>query len=266
VGRGGARALVGVGLAALMAMILPSCAPVTAFTVDDTTDLVDASPGDGLCASSAGTCTLRAAIQEGNATAGGGASITLQSGATYALSIAGAGDDAAATGDLDVVGPITLHGNGATVDARGLDRVVQVLPTGALTADHLTITGGTAPYGGGVRIDLGGHATITSATISANQATGLTECDIQGGTITSCTTETTGAAEFPPQEGGGAGLWNRGTLGLSQSTVSGNTAAPNACFLRGLRTLDGWCDYSLGGGLLNTGTALVLTSTISGTR
>jgi hypothetical protein len=39
------------------------------FVVDDTADAVDAVdaiPGDGLCAASGGTCTLRAAIQEAN--------------------------------------------------------------------------------------------------------------------------------------------------------------------------------------------------------
>lgn len=37
------------------------------YTVDDYTDLVDANPGDGLCASAVATCTLRAAIMESNA-------------------------------------------------------------------------------------------------------------------------------------------------------------------------------------------------------
>ena len=40
------------------------------FTVDSTTDAVDASPGNGVCATSGAVCTLRAAIQESNALAG----------------------------------------------------------------------------------------------------------------------------------------------------------------------------------------------------
>lgn len=40
------------------------------FTVDSTGDEVDLSPGNGICATSLGTCTLRAAIQEANALAG----------------------------------------------------------------------------------------------------------------------------------------------------------------------------------------------------
>ena len=42
----------------------------TTFTVTVTGDGVDANPGDGLCADSAGNCTLRAAIAEANTTAG----------------------------------------------------------------------------------------------------------------------------------------------------------------------------------------------------
>jgi CSLREA domain-containing protein len=41
------------------------------FTVNDTGDAVDAAPGDGTCATAGAVCTLRAAIQEANALAGG---------------------------------------------------------------------------------------------------------------------------------------------------------------------------------------------------
>ncbi|MEX2431452.1 MAG: CSLREA domain-containing protein, partial [Dehalococcoidia bacterium] len=40
------------------------------FSVDTTADAVDANPGDGACATEDGSCTLRAAIQEGNAQSG----------------------------------------------------------------------------------------------------------------------------------------------------------------------------------------------------
>jgi len=35
-----------------------------AFTVNSTTDAVDSNPGDGVCASAGGQCTLRAALME----------------------------------------------------------------------------------------------------------------------------------------------------------------------------------------------------------
>ena len=39
---------------------------VTTWVVNTTDDLPDATPGDGICATSAGTCSLRAAIDEAN--------------------------------------------------------------------------------------------------------------------------------------------------------------------------------------------------------
>src|SRR5687768_6202331 len=49
-------------------MLLATAAPAGAaeFTVDSTADVVDANVGDGVCATTAGRCTLRAAIQEAN--------------------------------------------------------------------------------------------------------------------------------------------------------------------------------------------------------
>jgi CSLREA domain-containing protein len=55
------------------------------FTVDDTADALDASPGDGSCATAGGSCTLRAAIMETNALDGAD-TVILPSG-TYTLTI-----------------------------------------------------------------------------------------------------------------------------------------------------------------------------------
>src|SRR6188472_411319 len=80
----------------------------TDFTVESTADAVDSNLSDGICATAAGDCTLRAAIQEANANDG---SITIHVPAgTYALSIEGRGEDAAATGDLDITDDVTIEG------------------------------------------------------------------------------------------------------------------------------------------------------------
>src|ERR1044071_8912693 len=97
------------------------------FVVDSTEDAVDASPGDGLCETGRGECTLRAAIQETNALEGAD-TISVPDG-TYTLSISGAGEDAAATGDLDISDSLTISGAGmgsTVIDADGLDRAFQV--------------------------------------------------------------------------------------------------------------------------------------------
>src|SRR3954451_13815156 len=97
-------------LAALPAAALGS----TTFAVDDLGDCVDASPGDGQCvATPSDRCTLRAAVMEANATAGED-TINLP-GDTITLSRPGTGEDAAATGDLDVTDPLIVHGAGAAL-------------------------------------------------------------------------------------------------------------------------------------------------------
>src|SRR5687768_17186431 len=84
----------------LLLVLVAVPARAAGFTVNSPIDAADASPGDGVCASSAGACTLRAAIQEANTTPTAD-TITLPSG-TFALTIGGRGEDAAATGDLDI--------------------------------------------------------------------------------------------------------------------------------------------------------------------
>jgi CSLREA domain-containing protein len=91
-----------------------ACQAPTHFTVNDTADAVDASPGDGVCATAANTCTLRAAVQEANADPDQDV-IDLQAGATYQLDLSILDEDAAAAGDLDVNEPLVIEGHGATV-------------------------------------------------------------------------------------------------------------------------------------------------------
>ena len=97
----------------LILSLLWSEQPVWAatFTVNDTSDLMDDNIGDGVCHTATGTCTLRAAVQEANADPGVDV-ITLPSG-VYVLTLTGAGEDAAATGDLDITESLTIIGAGA---------------------------------------------------------------------------------------------------------------------------------------------------------
>src|SRR5262245_48968444 len=95
-------------LAIVMGLLCAAPAAAATFTVELTTDLVDTSPGDGLCRSgpSAQTCTLRAAVQEANVLPG--PDVIVVPPGTYSLTINGAGEDLSATGDLDVTGPLTI--------------------------------------------------------------------------------------------------------------------------------------------------------------
>src|SRR2546421_618877 len=78
------------------------------FTVDTFLDTPDAKLGDGLAADAAGHTSLRAAVMESNATPE--ADVIVLGGGTYALTRAGAGEDLALTGDLDVTGSLTVLG------------------------------------------------------------------------------------------------------------------------------------------------------------
>ncbi|MEZ5209453.1 MAG: choice-of-anchor Q domain-containing protein, partial [Acidimicrobiales bacterium] len=125
-------------------------APDDRVVVDSAADSVDADPGDGFCADASNACTLRAAIMETNTLAGAQVIDVDPSITNVGLVLAGSGEDAAATGDLDVVDDLTIFGNGITVDAGGLatrDRVVDVdSAPGVVELHDLTLTGGA--FGG----------------------------------------------------------------------------------------------------------------------
>jgi cysteine-rich repeat protein len=112
-------------------------------TVNTEEDGVDAAVGDGRCRTAAGACTLRAAVQEANATAGRD-DIVLPPG-YYSFELPGDDEDAAATGDLDVADDVSLRGAAANVtfiDARSLDGVLHVLPGVNAEISGVTIHGG----------------------------------------------------------------------------------------------------------------------------
>jgi hypothetical protein len=135
--------------------------------LDSLNDAPDAV-ADSTCATAAGECTLRAAIQQANATAGAD-TIVLMPSQTYNLAVAGAGEDAAETGDLDITGPTTVVGAKSTVNANGIDGVFDVRTGGTLRVTSLTITGGSNPSAaGGVTLAGGTSASLIDTTFINN--------------------------------------------------------------------------------------------------
>ncbi|HDL20814.1 MAG TPA: choice-of-anchor D domain-containing protein [Nitrospirae bacterium] len=194
------------------------------FTVDTANDTVDASPGDGACADTGGSCSLRAAVMEANALAG--ADVVNVPAGTYMLTIAGTGEDASATGDLDIIDDLTINGAGAgstVIDGGSIDRVFHVVNAVPVTFDKVTIQNGFpgATSGGGVLAK--GDLTITNSTIDNNS--GHICCSGGGGGLyvsgALTITNSTISNNFGYY---GGGVYVFGPLTITNSTISGNTS------------------------------------------
>ncbi len=228
------------------------------FQVTSSADAPDAAL-NGVCQSSSGDCTLRAAIQEVDAGAGGDI-IVLPAG-SYVLGIPGAGEDAAATGDLDVTKSVTIRGAGSAstiVDAAGLDRVFHVLAGATVEIDDLTISGGSVGTEDGGGVLNAGTLTLARVIVAMNAA-GSSGFAGGGGVYnlgTMMLRYCTVRDNYSDESGGGVG--NVGTMTMDGCTVSGNTAAVSFAPIGG------------GGGIGNAdlnGVAATLTlinSTVSG--
>jgi len=218
----------------------------TTFVVTKTADT-----NDGACDSD---CSLREAIIAANATPGDDI-ITLPSG-TYTLTIAGTGEDVAATGDLDIASNLTINGAGAgttIVNGGGIDRVFHVTGAFIVTLSNLTVRGGYYFYfgdptskGGGIYND-GGILTLTSATIKSNTAflgggiynlngtltisnsTISGNIGVNGGGITNDSGALTifnSTVSGNKAEGSGAGINTSGTTNINNVTITNNTGTP----------------------------------------
>src|SRR5262245_61926559 len=121
-----------VSIASLVGLV-PTVRAAT-YTVNSTVDAVDQAPGDGLCQTALGECTLRAAIMEANASPG--PDVVQVPAGTYALTLPLPStnpfyfDTDPAVGDLDILQDLTLTGAGSAstvIDAFGLgDRILEV--------------------------------------------------------------------------------------------------------------------------------------------
>ncbi|MEX2555968.1 MAG: choice-of-anchor Q domain-containing protein [Actinomycetota bacterium] len=239
---GAALALAG----AFLIVPSPSAPAATTLTVNTLEDELNTD----------GDCSLREAITAANTNAavdacgaGSGAdTIDLPTG-IYGLAIAGTGEDASATGDLDITEDLTITGDGAAttvIDANDLDRVVHV-SGGVVAISDVTITDGTLGAG-----DNGGGI-INTATLHLNRVvvTGNTADDVGGvsnyigGTMT--VVDSTISDNISNSDAGG--FYNTGSLTISGSTISGNTVVGGA---------------KRGGGFYNDGPLTITNSTISG--
>jgi CSLREA domain-containing protein len=156
-----------------------------------------------------GDCSLREAIRAANlnslvdgcAIGSGTDMINLPAG-TYTLSISGSGEEAALTGDLDLADDVIIQGSGSAVtiiNGGGIDRVFHVQPGIEAEFNALSIVGGleTPLGGGGLVADFDSRVQLNESLIANNSS------------------------------GSGGGIVNGGTMTLTFTTVSTNTATIN---------------------------------------
>ena len=215
--------------------------PIT-LTANSTNDAIDANPGDGVVDDGGGNATLRAAIMEANALAGDD-TIQLSPG-NYGLSLAGTGEDATLTGDLDITSNITIVGFGqgvTTIDANSLDRIFEVFAGASLILQGLTLTGGSAASGGAVAAGDAVPVTFFDVEFIANTSSGGRGGAINGFQSIIEVNDSTFTNNSTDQDGGAIG-GHRPTITINNSTFTGNTATDNGGAIYpngGTLTIDG---------------------------
>ena len=167
------------------------------FTVNSTSDTVDAEPGDGVCLDAAGKCTLRAAIQEANFNPG------TRDAIIFAMQFPAAID--LTMGELVITGSVYVVGPGArrlTVQRTSADgtpnfRLFRItMAAGSIGIRGLKLRNGNAGTGSGGAIAVEGpdSVTLTELWLTENKA-----------------------------DNGGA-ISNAGTIRLDRSLLTANTA------------------------------------------
>ncbi len=264
-------------LAASMAGVAasaPAAHATSTFTVNSTADLKDADLGDGVCKASNGLCTLRAAVQQANAT-GGTAVIKLSKLGTYSITLGPAGEEAAAGGDLDIHTDTTIKGLGAAktivrVDRTKVkDRVFQVAANVAATFSGITIANGDAvgDEGGAIENKSGSTVRLVRDVLRDNKAGGSGGAVSDGGSLFLVDT----VIDHNVSANNGGAIRDYFEVTLVGSTLSGNTAAGGGGAIDGDRfsltnsTVEG--NTGFGAGLLandKPDKVAIVNSTVSG--
>ena len=223
-------------------------------TVTTTDDVI--SPVDGLCSLREAVLSANndplALVPLGECPNGAGIDeITFDAalnGTPIELSIAGAGEDAVLTGDLDITSAISFTGNGVEntiIDGNSIDRVFHIIG-GSTTVSmaQMTITGGLLNDDEGAGISNGGDLLLDTVTVHTNVVTGTTSAAIGGGVFNSDTLDVIRTTIDNNSAERGSGIFSNNILTIMQSTISNNMGRA-------------------GGGITNFGIATMFNSTVS---
>jgi uncharacterized repeat protein (TIGR01451 family)/CSLREA domain-containing protein len=203
-------------LAALMlALAFATQASAASFTVDKTADTSDADTAVAACDDGSGKCSLRAAIEQANASA---ESDTIDLPAGHYVFDSGADT-------LTVIGDLKITGAGArttVIDANGENSVFFV-PMGGLTMSGVTVRGGASDVGGGIDMLPGAALDLTDSVVTRNAALvlggGISAPPLTTVKLTRVVVSHNSAVLF-----GGGGIVNGGVVDIVDSTLYANRA------------------------------------------
>jgi CSLREA domain-containing protein len=208
------------------------------FTVNSLADTPDANTSDGVCADSAGACTLRAAIQQANAD---------PAPDNIGIAVGGVLNLGSALPEIRTDMTISYTAPGGLLMRRNVSqvyfRIFSVAAGVTATISRITARGGTAPLSesggpliGGGGIYNSGDLTLTGVTVVDNTTIG---------TLPSVT---------PVAPAGGGGIHNDGVLTMNDCVVSDNHTGSE---------FDGaGFDGGDGGGVYNAGTLTMTDSRV----
>ncbi len=259
------------------------------YPVDTTTDSNDTAFQTCDASLANGNCSLRGAISRANAGAsadpnGVPSVITLPAtgaGNPYRLTRTGAGEQANATGDFDILTDITVAGGGANttiIDGNQIDRVFEGsgggggVPPIRLRLQDVTVQNGNAggADGGGIRMSTA-DMSLLRVRIRGNAASrgGGIALVLTGGLIF----DSTISGNTASLSGAGAHLSTDSSFAITNTTIAANISAGGG---GGLFTTDGGSDVALknvtlagnqaqfGGGLYFIGPATAQNSIVAG--
>jgi CSLREA domain-containing protein len=253
-------------------MLSHSALAVPTLQVNSTADLVDDDTGDGVCHTSAGTCTLRAAVMQANAFAATGALIIVPAG-TFTLTRPPVGADDDSNGDLNLTGTsgagvTTIRGAGPSatfIDGNQIDRVFSIESYRHVVISGVTIENGLASFAG--CIENQGDLSIDSSTVTNCYA--LNYAGAINNEATLAVTNSTLSASNGTLDGGG--ITNNGTLLLTASTISGNQAQSGGGLVAGNGSIvavnttiaDNTADFGAGVQVYDSGTLAFYNTTVA---
>ena len=212
------------------------------FTVDCTADAHDASPGDGICATAAGECTLRAAIEEANALLGQ-QTVQVPPG-TYLLAL----------GALNVSDDLVLQGAGAghtIIDGGMADNVISVSGPGVqLEVDDLQVANGVE----GIEATISTELLVSRSAITDSQGAGISApVSVVAISRSQITGNGVGISSVPS-----------GAVMIDSSMIAGNRGLGVYGSEAGISITNSTIDENRGGGLFVDGNDFVMSnSTVS---